>query len=312
MRSTKRNFLLIFLFSITSFLNAMNTSSMSFGLNLPDTLDGWIVSDTLKIDSREMLYDYIDGGAEQFISYGFVNALVKTFIREGETEVRAEVFDMGNAKNAYGIFSNIRYDENSPYGQGAQYVNGTLFFWKGSYFINISANDETTASKKFVNVLATYIDNVIQKPGEKPGILRLLPEQGLDHNGIMYFHHFIWQNAYYFISNENILLINDSTEAVYATYGSQDDRLFLLIVKYQNEEDTKNAYDNFLNNYFDIKAPQDTLYTKDNKWTGIVSQDDFIVGVFNGSDKVQVSKLVQRTVANIKNRQKESRNISDN
>lgn len=302
MCSIIKNSLLVFLFSLTPGLNAMNISFSSSGLNLPDTLNGWTARDSLKIDSREKLYDYIDGGAEQFISYGFVKALVKTYIKEGEAEIRAEVFDMGNAKNAYGIFSNIRYDENSTYGQGAQYVKGTLFFWKGRYFINIYANDETTASEKFVKVLARYIDNEIHKPGEKPGILKLLPEHGLDHNGIMYFHHYIWQNAYYFISNENILFINDSTEAVYATYRSQEDRLFLLIVKYQNLEDTKNAYDNFINNYFNVNAPKDTLYTKDDKWTGIVSQDNFIIAVFDGSDKLRVSNLLQQTVTNIKKR----------
>ncbi|HJX72262.1 MAG TPA: DUF6599 family protein [Bacteroidales bacterium] len=278
----------------------MNTSCGKIDLNIPDTLYGWVVKETLQIDSRDALFDYIDGGAEQFISYGYVSAVSKTYEKAGEPEVRAEVFDMASSKNAYGIFSNIRYDETDEYGQGSQYVRGALFFWKGRYYINITAIEETDETEKFIRQLAEHIQDLIPEPGEKPAILKVLPGQELDSNGILYFHHYIWLNAFYFISNDNILFIDDETDALFAKYGPADNRSFLLVVKYKNNADAEKAYENFISQYFTEDLNADVFQVKDDRWMALTTQENFIIAVFNGNTEEQVRQLVQKTTDNIK------------
>lgn len=301
MIAQKKYPVLLSLILLLFYTNFMNTCASIFDLNIPDTLNGWTVKETLQIDSREDLYDYIDGGAEQFISYGYVCAVSKTYEKKDEPEVRIEVFDMYNSKNAYGIFSNIRYDENDAYGQGSQYVSGALFFWKGRYFINITTIDETTGSEKFIRELANRISDAIPEPGEKPEIIKVVPEPDLDSNGIVYFHHYIWLNAYFFISNDNILFIDDETDAVSAKYGPADDRYFLLVVKYKNNEDAEKAYKNFVNEYFTEDINSMIFQVDDDKWMALTTQENFIIAVFNGSKEEQVSRLVQKTCENIRN-----------
>jgi hypothetical protein len=300
MISLKRHPVLSFLIFFSIYPHSMNASTYTLKINIPDSLNGWTVKETLQIGTKEALYDYIDGGAEQFISYGYINAVSKTYEKTGEPDVRIELFDMNNSKNAYGIFSNFRYDENDAYGQGSQYIKGALFFWKGRYFINITAIEETGASERFIGELANHIINLIAEPGEKPEILNVLPEQELDCNGILYFHHYIWLNAYYFISNDNILFIDDETDAVSAKYGSPDDRHFLLIVKYKNIADSEKAFDNFVKEYFTGETDEDICIVEDNKWMAFKKQDDFIIAVFNGNSENQVRELLQKTLENIK------------
>ena len=281
--------------------NFMNTHASIIDFNIPDTLDGWTVKETLQLDSREALYDYIDGGAEQFISYGFVCAVSKTYEKINEPEVRIEVFDMANSKNAYGIFSNIRYDENDDYGQGSQYVTGALFFWKGKYYINITTIEETRVTEKFIREIADSISDAIPDTGEKPELINILPGQDLDSNGILYFHHYIWLNAYYFISNDNILFIDDETDAVSAKYGPADSRYFLLVVKYKNKVDADKAYNNFIREYFTEDITSMIFQVDDDRWMALTVQDNFIIAVFNGMKEEQVRQLVQKTSENIRN-----------
>lgn len=279
----------------------MNKRSNTIDLDIPDTLNGWLTKETIQIDSREALYDYINGGAEQFISYGYISAVAKTYETKNEPEVRLEIFDMYNSKNAYGIFSNIRYEENGDYGQGSQYVTGALFFWKGKYFINITTVEETHETKKFIKELARRITDAIAEPGKKPDIIRILPNQELDSNGMMYFHHYIWLNAYHFISNENILFINDETDAVLAKYGTADSRSFLLVVKYKKSEDADKAYNNFVREYFTEEISSDVFQVDDNRWMALKTEHHFIIAVFNGMMEKQVRQLVQKTSENIRN-----------
>ncbi len=266
---------------------------------LPDSLNDWIISNQSDIKSHEALYDYIDGGAEQFISYGFSNAISKTYTKTGEPEVRVEIFDMGNSKDAYGIFSNIRYDETNEFGQGSQYVSGALFFWKNKYYVSISTVEETSESVKFIKEMAAYICNQIPTNGDKPQILHFLPQKSLDQNGILYFHHYIWLNAFLFISNDNILNINDSTDAVFAKYGKNDNRSFLLIVHYMDIAQLTSAYTNFVQHYFSEPVTNEVFPVEDNKWMGLRKENCDLIILFNGENEQQVKDLIRQTVENI-------------
>ena len=176
--------------------------------------------------------------------------LSRKYIKSEQPEVVVEIFDMNKPENAYGVFSNTRYEEDYTYGQGSQYVEGTLSFWKSKYYVSIMATEETEESKKLINELGKIISEKIEEDGEKPDILKLLPPNGLDGSSILYFHHYIWVNSFYFIADENLLLIDDNTDAVLAKYGPPDNRIYLLIIQYNDNETAGKAYSNFINYYF--------------------------------------------------------------
>ena len=262
---------------------------------LPETIDEWNVSEQKLIDSHDALYDYIDGGAELYISYNFRSVISNTYSSEGQPDVMVEVFDMDVSKNAYGVFSHTRYKEEEEYGQGSQYVIGALFFWKDKYYVSLMTPEETTGSKALIFRLGEWIDNAIKETGQKPGILKRLPADGLDSNSIIYFHHYIWLNSFYYISSDNILNIDDSTNAVLAKYGTRDKRYYLLVVEYPSEKEASSAFDKFTEYYFPEAETSGIKQLEDKTWFGCRLEKNIFAAVFNAHEKPAVQNLLKTT-----------------
>ncbi len=273
-------------------LLSMRHSKSNIYVRLPDSLGGWTADSILFFNDNESLYDYINGGAELYISYGFKSGVSRKYIKTEQPEVIVEIFDMNTSENAYGVFSNTRYEEDYAFGQGSQYIEGTLFFWKSKYYVSIMAAEETDESMKLLFELGKIIDDEIKETGAKPDILRLLPLNGLESSSVLYFHHYIWINSFYFIADENFLLIDDNTHAVLAKYGPVENRIYLLIIQYNDTETAGKACNNFIEDYFPEGVSEDIKQLEDQKWIAIKLINNTFYGFFNGSSRESVSRLM--------------------
>jgi hypothetical protein len=291
--------IVVTLFLVLMFFG-MRHSKFNIYQKLPDSLGEWTAENIVYFNDKESLYDYIDGGAELYISYGFKSAASRRYIKAGQPEVIVEIFDMNTSENAYGVFSNTRYEEDYTFGQGSQYVEGALFFWKGKYYVSIMATEETDESKKLIHELGKIITEEIKETGKRPDILKLLPLNGLDSSSILYFHHYIWVNSFYFIADENFLLIDENADALLAKYGPPDNRSYLLIIQYNNSETAGIAYNNFIRDYFPEGEFKDITQLEDQTWMGVNLIDNTFYGLFNGRSKEYVNGLMSDIELNYK------------
>ncbi len=265
---------------------------------IPDSVEGWTPREPDKIYTPETLYDYIDGGAELYLSYG-MKEVISRIIVEGENEIRIEIFDMSEPKNAFGVFTHTRTTDENQYGQGSQYFPGAQIFWKGKYYIALTANDENESIVSAIKDIASDIDAKITSAGEIPAIVNLLPKEGLEPDGFLYFHHYIWLNSYYYISNDNILHIEPDTDAVLAKYGNKIHRYFLLIIKYPDSDSAMLAQNSFTEHFID---PDNTSYCQkieDGSWLGITTKEEYLIGVFNAGSEESVLDLINSAEKNI-------------
>ena len=86
--------------------------------------DGWRVVDGPTSHGPDTLYEYLDGGAERYVDHGF-RRLVHARYQRGDDPlacVTVDVFDMGDALGAFGIFSAGRWN----YADGISIVFGVL------------------------------------------------------------------------------------------------------------------------------------------------------------------------------------------
>jgi hypothetical protein len=150
----------------------------------------WTMSGAARTYDADNLFEYMDGNAEGYISYGFQRMQGVTCAKGGVTFV-VDISDMGDSDSSYGMFAANRDLRQPAYqvGMGGQIVPRRLIFAKGKYYAEIAANpegDHTEALKLWAAALEKTIQGSATPPAalswfstEKQQTLRLIPESVL-------------------------------------------------------------------------------------------------------------------------------------
>ena len=152
---------------------------------LPQTLpfDGWRLVEGPVRYGPDRLYDYLDGGAERYLGYGF-RELVHVRYQLGEDPlacVTVDLYDMGGPAGAFGLFrSALPPDAARRPWCTEGYSSGTVAAaWRGSLFLHGEADD---GRPELLATLSALIGEVCSRaPGEAvlPAFLEPLPPEGL-------------------------------------------------------------------------------------------------------------------------------------
>jgi hypothetical protein len=273
---------LIILLSAVSFAGAfaVHSASEDPSTMLPASVEGWKAAHQDQKYDRNTLFDYIDGGAELYLSYGFKSLTSRTYSKTDQPDIIVDIFDMTTSQNAFGVFSHTRETMDSTFGQGCQYVEGLLLFWKDNYYVSILSSLENPELKKAVFALARHIDAAIPTEGPLPEIISLLPSESLVPESIRYFHNHVWLNSYYFIADENIFEIDERTEAVLAKYGEPGKRQILLLIQYDSEDHARRGQAGFLNLYLPGQSRKSAARIEDGTWTACKLDGTLLAVVF--------------------------------
>lgn len=261
----------------------MSETVSEFNKILPETIAGWKKSGPPDLYTPENLSTYIDGGAELYLSYNFKAGLSLKYKDPADNEIAVDVFEMGTSSDAFGVFAHSRETIETEFGQGSEYAAGLLTFWKDHYYVSILAYPETPAKKDVVFKLGRAIAGAIQREGALPPILSLLPTENILPESVHYFHHYIWLNSFYFVSNENVLNIAGDTPAALAKYRQGDSTFFLLLVRYPDATRAEAAAAQFRQKV--LGGGAETMRPlKEGRWTGIECRGNLVSAVLNASD----------------------------
>lgn len=102
----RKSFLLLLCLILLS-LNILsyNKESAQYQLYLPDTIEGWSLSDKPDIFTGDDLFQHINGGAEIYHEYGFNKVISGVYKNKDLKSINVEIYEMKNAEAAYGIYS---------------------------------------------------------------------------------------------------------------------------------------------------------------------------------------------------------------
>ncbi len=132
---------------------------------------GWAISQKERIFGPENLWQFIDGAADRYLTYGFEELAASEYAREvAGQRVRIEIYRMSNPLNAYGMYT----QERSPDCQFLKVGNegystaSTLNFWAGSYYVKITAYEEKDEVVREMGRLADAMAAKVKAPGGEP------------------------------------------------------------------------------------------------------------------------------------------------
>jgi hypothetical protein len=122
------------------------------------------------------LYRYMDGGADIYLKYGLVAMAHREYKRAG-VDMTVDVFDMGGALLAFGIYSAERSPEYHFIDIGAEGYSSesTLNFLQGRYYVRLSAFGDGAAA--VLDNFARAISGSIGGDRSLPDLLDILPRE---------------------------------------------------------------------------------------------------------------------------------------
>jgi hypothetical protein len=263
--------------------------------DLPEQIDRWRRAEC-EFYAPETLYRYINGGAELYISYRFVAMASQPYVDETGDEMRLDVFDMGSAADAFGVFCHSReaVDDFVAPDVASEYAGGLLHFWKGRYYASILAYPESAAKKAMVRQLARTIAAGIDAASDPPAIVALLPEAMLVPYSTRYFRHHAWINEYHRFAETNVLSIEPDTEVVMARVrtGASTRPAVLLAALYPTTDRAEAARLSFTRAL--LPAAVDGLgQDADGGWLGCLREAELVVVVADAPTRESAAGLLR-------------------
>ncbi len=259
----------------------------------PRQVDGWQWNGKSDTYDPQSIFGYIDGIGEIYRAYNMRRVWACRYERTESPALILDIFDMGTAEDAFGIFSFERDGEDVAIGQGSDYAGGMLRFWKDRYFVVITAEQETEDTRNATLQIGRQLAAAIPRMGKPPELLQFLPAKGLQRERTLFFRHPMILNRHFFLSEKDILNLSPKTEGVLATYLLDKAKVRLMLVRYPAEADAVRAWNTFSQAYLREGRQTGVVQTESRKWTAARRQGRTIAIVFDAPSQKQAHQMLQ-------------------
>lgn len=144
---------------------------------------GWEASGQVRQYTAENLYDYKDGAADGYLSYGFAH-MSTIDCKSGADMLTIDVSEMNDADAAYGLFTANRDPKLpiAPIGMGGQIQPQSAAFAKGIYYVEIveTADNPEADHTALMQAFAVGMSARLQGRETAPEALQWFPKENLD------------------------------------------------------------------------------------------------------------------------------------
>jgi len=172
-----------------SYCNKIELTGLALYLPTKDDVKGWQMLEEPRFFQADNLWEYINGGADAYLTYGFKEVVTVGYEnKDSESDILVDVYQMENPVNTFGIYSSERSPGYNYIEMGTEgYLAGTsLNFWKGSYYIKIVSHTESDAVKEEMRKFADAIALKITETSEEPAAVAMFPADGMIEKSVRY------------------------------------------------------------------------------------------------------------------------------
>jgi hypothetical protein len=145
---------------------------------------GWALEGKPLFYDRDSLSDRIDGEAELYFPYGFDRLAAARYASEQApgAGLDVEIYRMGSALDAFGIYANYRQKEGRPLNNVGAESNlnpSQLYFYQGRYFVHIQLTGAEEANQDALALCGRVAGARMQDKPERPPELTVLERPGI-------------------------------------------------------------------------------------------------------------------------------------
>ena len=184
--------------------------------------------------TTDNLWDFINGAADSYLSYGFEDLHVAEYSK-GKNVIKLEIYRHKDDIQAFGIYSSERSPTFRFINIGAQgyKADGSLNFYKGRYYVKIRTYSKSENVLQNLETLALKISDMLHGDSEMPASLKEFPDIGKKKNEETYI-------------KESVLGHEFLTGAFKALYEVGDAQFSIFLFKKQSEAEALKSVSTFL------------------------------------------------------------------
>lgn len=265
-------------------------------LFLPDgSVAGWRKRAPIAFYDKDTLYNYIDGQADAFFVFDFRACAAVDYVKNpaGKASVTVDVYDMGQDKDAFGMYASERYGAKEvPIGTRGYVEADHVNFWKGRYYVKVSGTGLGTAAKQTLIAFAKQVAARISGPTAMPAVLKALPKG--------------WITGTERYVRRNVLGLNFLNDGVTADYTVGRARATLFVIKHPSAQAAARtmaqfrAYEQRSGGTKPLSGVGDEAFTARDRYLKTVAaarRGTVVAGVSGEVDRQQAAALLKRALA---------------
>ncbi len=221
----------------------LSCSSAAFSKNLPDVVkflpkgdlgDGIKSMGVPEHYVGRKLFDYMDGGAELYLAYGFEDLGVCEY-SAGKNTLRAALYKMGSPREAYGIYSQSARGKSAGLPGPSSQSSKMISFFRGRYYVRVLVVKGSDDPHDAMGLLAKKVWEALPGQALVPSMMKQLPKGAIKGTSRFLTHPDVTQNIW--MDGEGKVLMTKGATAVTASYPGGDDDIQLTIAQYPTSAD---------------------------------------------------------------------------
>ena len=198
------------------------------------SLKGFKLKTEYPVFVPENLWDFINGAAENYLAYGFIDLNVAEY-KKGRNVIKLEIYRHNSNINAFGIYSSERSPSFRFINLGAQgYIaDGAINFFKGDYYVKIKTYSKKEKVLQAEETLAARVAGMLEGEASMPAMLSEFPAEGRKLNEETFI-------------NESVLGHSFLNKAFRATYQVGNDVFSIFISEGSSPEEAKRTAETYV------------------------------------------------------------------
>jgi hypothetical protein len=270
--------------AVPLFLIAADTGETGF-----PKLKGWKLTVSPDVYTPENLWDLIDGAAESYLSYDFIDLHLADYENKGGTVIHVEIYRHNTLDDAFGIYSSERNPGSEFLDIGVQGYRdeGVLNFFTGPFYIKLYSTGSGKEVQESLGTVARAVSGHLGQGNDWPGMLGAFPPEGKLENR----DHFV---------RENFIGLNFLHSAFTAEYEGNY-KLFVIVGRDSDEiMEMAAAYLQFTKQ--DIDPAKESSFIIKDRYNGdipVVLKGSFMAGIIDGAGNADAHRNLDSLVRNL-------------
>lgn len=271
-------------------------------MRFPEEIGGWSAQGPETRYGPESLHLYIDGAAEVYLAFGVHEARTRAYTHPVGGGILADIFDMGSAENAFGAYHHdLRLGTPAGIGNESDRTDTAVAFWKGRYFVALTALQDNPVTREGLFALAAAIARGLSAAGAPPDLAGLLPRDGLIPSRIHFLTDHRLLNRHFFLADDDLLGFSKGARAVLGAYrapeaGGEIGAHRILVVRYPSLREAESGRERLVRTLLPEAGADGLAPLEPGGWAGARLLGRHLIAVFDAPTRETARKALEDTL----------------